>query len=98
MPYSARSCMSFVRTWMSTSGELLGDLAIVLGLEVFEREVLELPLDLPDAQAMRQRRVDVHGLSRDALLLLGRERRERAHVVKAVAELDDHDPQVVRHR
>ena len=70
----------------------------MVGLDVLEREILELPLDLPDAQAVRERRVDVHRLPGDALLLLRRERRERAHVVEAVAELDDHDPQVVGHR
>src|SRR5206468_7938312 len=45
-----------------------------------------------------ERRVDVHRLPRDALLLVRREGRERAHVVETVAELDDHDAQVVRHR
>ena len=78
--------------------ELLRDLAVMVGLDVLEREILELPLDLPDAQAVRERRVDVHRLPGDALLLFRRKRRERAHVVEAVAELDDHDPEVVGHR
>src|SRR5207245_11191 len=80
---------------LSPRRELLGDLLVMLGLEVFKREILELPLDLPDPQAVRERRVDVHGLPRGAPLLLGRERRERPHVMEAVAELHDDDPQVV---
>src|SRR5206468_3526200 len=83
---------------LATCRELLGDLAVVVGLEELEREVLELPLDLPNPEAVRQRRVDVHGLSRYALLLFRWERRERSHVVESVAELDDHDAQVVGHR
>ena len=42
----------------------------VVGLEHLEGEVLELPLDLPDAQALGERRVDLGRLARDALLLL----------------------------
>ena len=79
-------------------GQLLGELLVLLRLEVLEREVLELPLDLPDAEAVRERRVDLHRLLRDAPLLLERERRQRAHVVEPVAQLDDDDAQVVGHR
>jgi hypothetical protein len=83
---------------LTARGELLRDLFVLLGLEVFEREVLELPLDLPDAEPVGQRCVDLERLTGDALLLVGRERPERAHVVEPVAEFDDHDPQVVGHR
>src|SRR5207302_8296359 len=77
--------------------ELLRDLAVVLGLDVLEREILELPLDLPDAQAVRARRVNIHRPARDALLLFRRTRRQRAHIVEADAELDDQDAEVVGH-
>ena len=36
-----------------------GDLLVLLRLQVAEREVFQLPLDMPDAQPVRQRRVDV---------------------------------------
>ena len=36
-----------------------GEIAEGLGLEELEREVFELPLDLPDAEALRQRCVDL---------------------------------------
>ena len=48
-------------------------------------------------EPMRERRVDLHRLARDALLLLRRQEAERAHVVEPVGELDDHDPDVLGH-
>ena len=83
---------------LAALGELIGQFLVLLGLEVFEREILELPLDLPDPEAVREGRVDLHRLLRDAPLLVRRERRECAHVVEPVAELDDDDAQVVGHR
>ena len=74
----------------------LGDLLVALRLQVAEREVLELPLDLPDAEAVGQRRVDLHRLLRGADALLGRLGVERAHVVEAVGELDDDDARCPR--
>src|SRR6185503_4282070 len=64
---------------LAPRGELLGELLVVVGLEILEREVLELPLDLPDAEAVGERRVDLHRLLSDPPLLLGRQRRESAH-------------------
>ena len=52
--------------------ELTRQLAVGLRVDVLEREVLELPLDLPDAQALGQRRVDLRGLLGDAQLFLRR--------------------------
>ncbi len=50
-----------------------GQLAIGLRLEDLEAQVLQLPLDLPDPEALGQGGVDLHGLAGDALLLLGPE-------------------------
>jgi hypothetical protein len=74
------------------------DLAVRPGVERLERQVLELPLDLLDAEAVRERRVDLEGLGRDPSLPVGREHRERAHVVQPVGELDEQDADVARHR
>ena len=82
---------------LSAVGEHLDELPVLLRLEVLEREVLELPLDLPHAEPMRERRVDLHRLARDALLLLRRQVLEGAHVVQPIGELDDHDPHVLGH-
>ena len=74
------------------------DLVVDLGLQRRERQVLQLPLELLHAQAVRQRRVDPEGLGGLLLLLGAREVVDRAHVVQAVGELDEQDPQVVGHR
>ena len=42
--------------------QLPGDLLVSGLVQVAEREVLQLPLDMPDAQAVGQRRVDVEHL------------------------------------
>ena len=78
--------------------EELGELAEAFGLEGLEGEILELPLHLPDAQPLGQRRVDLHGLAGDAQLLLRRQAVQRAHVVEPVGELDQDDPDVLGHR
>ena len=46
---------------------------------------------------MRQRRVDLERLAGRLQLLLLAERRDRAHVVQAVGQLDQHHPQVLGH-
>ncbi len=78
--------------------EQLCQLPEALGFERLEGEILELPLDLPDAEPLGQRRVDLHRLAGDALLLLDRQPVERAHVVEPVGELDQDDPDVLGHR
>ncbi len=74
------------------------DLRVALRVHHREREVLELPLDVLDAEPVRERRVDVERLLRDALLLGLGKRRDRAHVVEPVGELDEQDAHVLRHR
>ena len=73
-------------------------LAVVLGLEKLEREVLQLGLHAGHAEPVRQRRVDLARLERDAAPPLGRQVLERAHVVQPVAQLDDDDARVLRDR
>ena len=74
------------------------DLLVLARVKRSEREVLELPLDRVDAQAVRDRRVDLEGLLRLVDLLLLGHRVDRAHVVQAIGELDQDDPHVVGHR
>ena len=74
------------------------DLLVLARVQRGEREVLELPLDRVDAEAMRERRVDLEGLLGLLDLLLLGHRAERAHVVQAVGELDQDDPDVRGHR
>jgi hypothetical protein len=73
-------------------------LSSVSTLEIAQREIFEIPLHAPDAQAMRDRRVDLERLARDVLLFHRRERAQRAHVVQPVGQLDDDDADVFGHR
>ena len=74
------------------------DVVVRLGVQGPERQVLELPLDLADAEAVRERRVDVEGLAGDAAALGLRLGLDGPHVVEPVRELDQDDTHVVRHR
>ena len=98
----ARRSVSTVCRNSSRSGACVGDhlldLGVALRVEHRERGVLELPLHVGDAEAVRERRVDVEGLLRDAPLLELRQRRHRAHVVEPVGELDEQDADVLGHR
>ena len=78
-------------------GDHARDLLELVGLEVVEAQVLKLPFDGVDAQAVRDGRVDFNRLARleDAAVLL--ERRQGAHVVQAVGQLDDDDADVLAH-
>ena len=79
-------------------GHPLLDLLVLAGMQRSEREVLELPLHVVDAQAVRQRGVDLERLLGLLDLLLLAEIAERVHVVQAVAQLDQDDADVRRHR
>ena len=78
--------------------ELLHDLAITLRVQELEGQIFELALEQLDAQAVGEGGVDLERLARDALLPLGAHVLQRAHVVQAVAQLDEQDANVLRHR
>ncbi len=78
--------------------EQLRELAEALRLEGLERQVLQLPLDLPDPEPLGERGVDLEGLARDPELLLRRQAAQGPHVVEAVGELDEDDADVLGHR
>ena len=82
----------------SAIGDHVVDLGVALRVQRGEAQVLELLLDLLHAEAVGQRGVDVERLLRGALLLPRRERGDGAHVVQAVGQLDDEDPEVLGHR
>ena len=73
-------------------GHHLLDLGVALGVQGGEGQVLELPLDLLDPEAVGQRGVDVEGLlGRAALLPLGHDG-QGPHVVEPVGQLDQRAP------
>ena len=77
--------------------ERVRDGAVALGVEVEQREVFELPLDLLHAEAVRDGGVDLHRLEGfDALLFLALVG-HRAHVVQTVGHLDEDDADVLGH-
>jgi hypothetical protein len=74
------------------------DLGVLARVQRLEGEVLELPLEGVDAEAVRERRVDLERLLRLLDLLLLAEVLDRAEVVEAVGELDEDDANVLGHR
>ena len=66
---------------------LLLHIAEGLGLEDLEGQVLQFPLEATNAETIGQRAVDLARFAGDALLLLGLQRPERAHVVQPVGQL-----------
>ena len=77
--------------------EVVDDLLIALGIEVLQRRILQLPLDLLHAEPVGQRRIDLHRLHGFGDLLGGRLVLQGAGVVQPVGDLDEDDPDVFRH-
>ena len=75
----------------------LGDLPVAHRVEIFQAEVLQLPLHLLHAQPVGDGRVDLHGLEGFLLLLLRRLVLHGAHVVEPVGDLDEDDADVLAH-
>lgn len=75
-----------------------GELVVALWFQRLEREVLQLPLHLPDPQSLCERRIDLERLMGDPALLLDPQGGKRSHVVESVSELDQDDTDVLRHR
>ena len=75
-----------------------GDLVVALREHGGEGQVLKFPLDGVHAQPVRERREYLQHLARLLLLLRPGQVAERPHIVQAVRELDDQDPDVAGHR
>lgn len=75
----------------------LGDLLVLVGLEVAERQVFQLPLDMTDTQSMGQWRIDVEHLAGhpQAFLVIGG--LDRADGTGTFGELDQGHAHVVDH-
>ena len=77
--------------------QLVLDVVIAHRVEVFQRQILQLPLDLLHTEPVRQRRVDLHRLQRLFPLLFRRLVLHGAHIVQPVADLDQHHADVLGH-
>ncbi len=75
----------------------LGDLLVLFGFEVAEGQVLQLPLDMADAQPVGQRRVDIEHLARHPVALVVIGILHRADGAGALGQLDQRDTHVVNH-
>ncbi|MND96866.1 hypothetical protein D3C80_891690 [compost metagenome] len=75
----------------------LGDLLVLIGLQVAERQVLEFPLDVADAETMGQRRVDVEHLAGHPVALVVVGVLHRADRAGALGQLDQRHAHVVDH-
>src|SRR6185437_11785969 len=71
---------------------------VAVRVERLEAEVLELELHVVETQALRDGRVDLQRLAGDRPPPRQRHGLDGAHVVGAVGELDQDDPQVTHHR
>jgi hypothetical protein len=67
------------------------------GLEVLERQVLQLTVGLVQTQAVRNRRVDFKSLGRDAVPFGTGYVGQRAHIVRTVGQFDQDDANIARH-
>ena len=76
----------------------LGEHAVAQRILVLERQLLQLAVQIVEAEAVGDRRVDLEGLLVDAAALGRAHAIERAHVVHAVGELDQDHAQIARHR
>ena len=77
--------------------EVVDDLLIPLGIEVLQRRILQLPLDLLHAEPVGERRIDLHRLHGFGDLLGGRLVLQRPGVVQPVGDLDEDDADVLGH-
>ena len=73
------------------------DLRIAHGVQVMQAAVLQLLLDVQDAQAVGDGGVHLHGLASLVAALLLRPGIAGAHIVQPVAQLDDHHTHVPAH-
>ena len=66
-------------------------------IQPLQRKILQLPFNLLHAEAMGNRRINLHRFERFGALLLLLHELNRAHIVQAVGELDEDDANVLRH-
>ena len=75
----------------------LDDLPVANGVQIFQRQILQLPLHALHTQTVGDGGVNFHGLEGFLLLLLRRLVLHGAHVVETVGDLDEDDPDVLGH-
>ena len=74
------------------------EIIVDVRLEVLQRQIIHLDLDLTDTETLCERGIDLKGLTRLLLLLRRRLVLQRAEIMETVGELDDDDTDILRHR
>jgi hypothetical protein len=74
------------------------DAAVLSALEMAERQILKLPLDLPDAQAACERREHRTGLKGEALTLRHPQVPGMAYLYEMFCKSREHEPRVAHDR
>ena len=64
-------------------------------IEITERQILQLPLDAGNPQAVSQGCVDFHCFSGNPLLLILAQMLERPHIVETVCQFDQNNPDIL---
>ena len=72
-------------------------LGVGIGVEVVESQILKLLFYGSDTESVSDRRIDVHGLESSVPLLFEGTVFQSPHIVEAVAELDYHNADILRH-
>ena len=67
------------------------------GVECIEAKLLELDAYIVHTESICDRRINVERLARDAASFLGGQHFERAHIVKAIGNFNQNNPQVFGH-
>ena len=70
---------------------------IAPGVQMLERQILQLAVSLVQAQAVRDRCINFQRLGRDTPPLAARHIAHGAHIVGAVRQLDEDDAHIARH-
>ena len=91
-----------VRHKLSPFGKFFVDvhqqIAVSLGVEIFQAQIFQFALHVRNTQSARQRRINFQRFVRHRLLPFGRKVGKRTHVMQPVRKLDDNHADVFRHR
>ena len=82
---------------LAGQGYLFLEIIINVRLQVFQRQIVQLDLYFGNTKTVRQRRVDLDGLSGLFLLFLRLHVLKCPHVVEAVRQLNEDDPDILGH-
>ena len=66
-------------------------------IQITEGQILQFPLDAGNPETVGEWCIDLHGLTRNALLLILAQMLEGTHIMQAVCQFDQNDTDILRH-